>query len=285
MAKVKRYKYILVLLSILIICVIILCFVNNVNNVNNENFENNDKNDMNGKINDIDYYVITMGQPNRIENINKQTNKLNDINPGNPITIKQIDAVNGNDLNLEELLNNNVITKDVLKTTPYSGMNPDLNRRKYEVGCYLSHQRTYSKIQDSIQNGFIDSNGYSIIFEDDFEIQDNFFIELQKALNFITKNKTDFDILFLGLHSEKNDLVGSNIYRPNCENIYNCYYTHAYLIPNNKVNKLMQKMSTLYDAFDIMIIDLSEKRELIVYRVIPDIVNQNSETTGSIIRD
>lgn len=277
MAKLKRYKYILVLISIIIITTIISSFVSNVNN---ENFENGN---VANSINNIDYYVITMGQPKRIKNINKQTNKLNDINPGNPIVIEKIDAVNGDDLNLNKLINDGKLAKEVVTETYYNGFN-NINRRKYEVGCYLSHIKAYETIKSKINSGKVNKDAYSVIFEDDFDVEDNYFTGLNEATDYLTKNKVDFDILFLGFRNPNNELLGSNVYIPKCEkNIYECNHTHAYLIPNNKVDKLIDNLKFIDTPIDVKIIKLLLSNDLFVYRVMPNIVNQYSQTNGDSI--
>jgi GR25 family glycosyltransferase involved in LPS biosynthesis len=234
---------------------------------------------------DIKYYVITMGQPHRLENIQKETDKLNRMAPSgsSPIAFETVDAVKGDDLDLNRMVREGKLAKEVIKPEGYRGFGV-VDKRKYEVGCYLSHIHAYENIKRGIANGSINPNSYSIIFEDDLEIQDGYFEGLQKGLNYLTSNQKDFDMLFLGLHSEENDLIGSNIYRPNCKGIYNCYYSHAYLIPNRKVDKLLEKMAFIDNTVDIKMISLSESGDLSVFRIMPDIVNQNSPTTGSVIR-
>lgn len=279
----KRNKYIIWLFVFLCIAIILLSFFGNGLT---EGFDDNtDK-----SLPHIKYYVITMGQPKRLENIRKETEKINALRESvldkfpSKIEFEIINAVNGDDLDLKKMVADGKIAKEVLTDSSYKGFGV-IEKRKYEVGCYLSHIRTYETIKSDVDSGILDPKGYSIIFEDDLEIQDGYFTELQKAMNFLTKNRPDFDMLFLGLHSDKNDLIGDNVYRPNCKNIYNCYYSHAYLIPNDKVSKIMNMMEFIDNTVDIKMIDLSENGGLNVFRVMPDIVNQNSPTTGSIIRD
>lgn len=276
----KRYKYIPWFFSVIFISIILLYIIDN-----SPIWEIQEGFDDLSSTYKFDYYVITMGQPKRIENIEKQTNTLNNLNPNknNKIVLQIIDAVNGDDLNLPQLVKDGVLAKEVLTESSYRGFG-EINKRKYELGCYLSHIRTYEKIQNGIKNGSIDPEGYSIIFEDDLEVQNDYFTGLKMGMDYLKQNNTDFDLLFLGVYSETNDKIGSNVFRPNCPNIYNCYYSHAYLIPNNKVDKIKEKMTFMDNTVDIKIFDLSEKKELIVYRIMPDIVNQNSPVTGSIIR-
>lgn len=270
----KLKKYTLKLLFILLcVCILILYLMIQLpKGTRFESFKN-----MSGTPKyDIQYYVITMGQPKRLENIETQLAKLNP-----PIEIKRIDAINGDDLDLEKMVKDGKLDREVLtnndKTFRSFGVK---EKRKYEVGCYLSHQKAYKEIE---ANG--NPNGFSIVLEDDFEIQPGFYEKLNEGLDYLTENKTDFDILFLGLKSEKNDHIGSNIYKPVCKYIYSCWYTHAVLINNKNISKILDKTQYIDHAIDIKIIDLSEKGKLNIFRIMPDIVNQNSPTTGSTIRD
>jgi GR25 family glycosyltransferase involved in LPS biosynthesis len=284
MAKQNRYKYILWLFAFVCISVILLHFVEKRGSGSDRGLLETFGNVSSGQY-DIKYYVITMGQPHRIENIQKETDKLNSMAPSGSGHIKFdiVDAVKGDDLDLNRMVKEGKLAKEVINPEGYRGFGV-VDKRKYEVGCYLSHIRAYEKIKRGIANGSINPNSYSIIFEDDLEIQDGYFEGLQKGMDYLTSNQKDFDMLFLGLHSEENDLVGSNIYRPNCKGIYNCYYSHAYLIPNSKVDKLLEKMAFIDNTVDIKMISLSESGDLSVFRIMPDIVNQNSPTTGSVIR-
>ena len=184
MAKIKRYKYILWFSIIFIIISIFVLYYLKLK-LNQEGFENIVELPSSYDLSKIDYYVITMGQQKRLDNINKQTAKLNSMNPGDPITITKIDAVKGDDLDLVELVKDGKITKEIITEYIYYGMEKNIKNRKYEVGCHGSHMKTYKTISDGIKNNKIDKNGYSIYFEDDFEIQDNYFEELQKAIDYL----------------------------------------------------------------------------------------------------
>jgi GR25 family glycosyltransferase involved in LPS biosynthesis len=278
MIKIKKYQFILSFFIFIFISIIILYYLN----FYQENFEN----PVNSyDLKNIQYYVITMGQQNRIENIKKQTDILNHIIPNKRINIKKVDAINGDDLDLEQMIKDGIIAKGVVTDQSYNELNLNLNRRKYEVGCYLSHLKVYNTVSDDVKNNIIDSNGYSVYFEDDFEIQENYSKELQKAINYLIQNNMDFDILFLGFRCNDNKHIGSNIYKPVCEKKYNCALAHAVLINNKNINKIINKISNIIEnPIDTTIAKLSEKNELIIYRIMPDIVSQYSHQKGSLIQ-
>lgn len=234
----------------------------------------------------INYYVITMGQPNRLENITKQVEKLNELKDNNyDFKLNHIDAIRGDDLDLTQLSINGKISKEILSDPQYNAFlkgEEQLGRRKYEVGCYMSHVKSINEIKES-------NADYGIIFEDDFEIEDNFFEELEKTIDFLTKNNVDYDIIFLGMNGPGIDIkhIGEKIYKQSCEfkdEYTNCYGLHGYLIPKKKVNKILPYLDKVDEIIDIKLLKLGEEGKLIIYRLIPDIVKQNSGRTGSVIR-
>ena len=79
---------------------------------------------------DIDYYFITMGNPERLENVRTQQNTSG-------VKAERIDAVVGNDLDLNKLSYKPSIKND---------FNPANVKR--EVGCYMSHLKFYTLVQN-----------------------------------------------------------------------------------------------------------------------------------------
>lgn len=233
----------------------------------------------------IDYYVITMGQQNRLENIEKQLDILKRESNQDNFKLNKIDAINGDNLDLNELVSIGKLPNGVLTDPNYESFlkgEDKIQRRKYEVGCYLSHVKSIQAIADS-------GADYGIIFEDDFEIQPGFFENLDKAMNYLTLNMVDFDILFLGMNGPGIDIkpIGENVFKQSCEfsgEYINCYGLHGYLIPRMKAQRIVSMLDNLDDIIDVKLLKLGEEGKLTIYRLIPDIVKQNSGTTGSVIR-
>ena len=103
----------------------------------------------------------------------------------------------------------------------------------------MSHLKVYDIIDEkSNKNKY----GYSIVFEDDFIINDNFLMIVDES---ITKlQHIDFDLLFLGILGGKGDQVIDNIYKT----LAGSYQSHAYLINNrnkrsSKKNKRIIKIN------------------------------------------
>jgi len=229
-----KYKYTIFFLIFILIVVCIFASYSRL-----ENFSSNTEN--------IDCYVITLGRPEKkLVNIENQQKKI-------PYKIEKVDAVFGDDLNIEQLVNDGIVAPEY----GYS----NLKERKRQIGCYMSHL----KVLRMIENNNLDSN-YSIIFEDDFNISDNFVEQLQQ--NKYVINNLDFDILFLGNILEGN--VGEHV----AENIYGknqVYGTHGYLINNKNIKHILEHMKYIDNHVDLKFTSISELK---VYIMSPSIVVQ-----------
>lgn len=195
----------------------------------------------------IDCYVITLGRPEKkLENIENQQKKI-------PYTIEKVDAVFGDDLDIHQLVKNE-------KVSPEYGYS-HLKERKRQIGCYMSHL----KIMDIIEQKNTTAK-YSIIFEDDFNISDNFMEQLQQNESVI--NELDFDILFLGnlLTGSKGEHISENIYGKN-----EVYGTHGYLINNKNISHIKNSMKKVDENIDLK---YTRVPELKVYIMDPSIVEQ-----------
>jgi len=130
----------------------------------------------------------------RLENIEKQKPKI-----GFPVTI--FNAVDAKNINRPELIDRRELSPEFSNTA-----------KDGEIGCYLSHRNLIKEIAET--NGGL---GYSIIFEDDFDIiVDNFQEIINKLVNEITNDNIDFDIIYIGdcfiTDRTDNDKITKNLY-------------------------------------------------------------------------
>jgi GR25 family glycosyltransferase involved in LPS biosynthesis len=221
------------------------------------NFKENYDEDIN-----IDMYVITLRHENRMKNIEKQAKKIGK-EIGTDIIL--FDAVKGDHLDDD-------YTKSIDTSRHYNG---DYNIKKREMGCYLSHFGVYEKIKEN------NKSGYTIIFEDDFIVEDENIIETTKNSIRQLKNKGhDFDMLFLG-----------NIDNTHGENIVdNLYFAknpligaHGYVINNNKIDKIIKNIGKTPDTpIDLKIDELLKNLLLNIIVFYPSIVNQGGADTSTI---
>ena len=222
----------------------------------------------------VDFYVITMNNPDRVKNIAKQLETqinimdTNDATNGNKnsfkFSIEKIDAVVGKNLDLNELIQQKKIHPDIaneqLKLNAFDGK---VDNRKREVGCYLSHLKTYELIK--LKN----KGEYSIILEDDFQLTKEFMYALEDTLTRVKNNNVNFDFLFLGITGNNGDNILDNVYKVKTPSMG----THGYLINNKSIDKIIEKLSFIDEIVDYQIFKKGEQNELIVLRVNPVIIN------------
>ena len=176
-----------------------------------------------------------------------------------------MDAVVGKNINVDELIQNNILTPNIYENIPQNEIQPftdDFEKRKNEIGCYLSHLKIYDMIKEK------GNTGYSIIFEDDFELINNFSNILHDSLLFL--DERDFDMLFLGLIGNKGEHIVYNIYNTTPYS----WCTHGYLVNNKNIDKIIDKLKYIEKIVDVSIFDKAGKNELIVYRLEQEIVKQ-----------
>jgi GR25 family glycosyltransferase involved in LPS biosynthesis len=205
-------------------------------------------------------YVITLKQPNRLLNIQKQQEKIQN-------TIEFVDAVNG------DLLNDSNIDPRIILHTPISQMT---RIKKREIGCYLSHYRLYNTI--------VKDDNYTIVFEDDFDIRTNDLLQkCNTILNTLKELNLDFDIIFLGNHDYNHNhgtLIKNDIYRLGRNE--GLHGTQGYIVNNNNIHKLIEKMGNITDPIDNRIQRLANEKQMNVFAIYPYYVGEGK--IPSIIR-
>lgn len=221
---------------IILLVVIVLFIIFKINIVKTvETFENK-----------FDIYVITMKNEDRMNNIHQQQEKID-----TPIQI--FDAVIGKNLNLNEYKIG-------------GGFKPDENYRKREVGCYLSHYNIYKKCK---------KNGYTIVFEDDFSIDvDNLINKINNSIEKLKNANVDFDIMFIGNHAwndKHGDLIIDDLYK--IGNYEGLGGTHAYVINNKNIDKLIKETSNIDEPIDVKIQKMADEGKLNVIKTYPYYVN------------
>jgi glycosyl transferase family 25 len=209
----------------------------------------------------IDFYVISMqNKDTRVDNIAKQQQKM----PDTPIKI--MNAVNGNEMTEEEfrkLYENGIISKDVYDNAVNNKMG------KGVVGCYLSHRKIYEMKHSA-------NTKYTVIFEDDFEIRDDFKSELLRILENIDNKSIDFDYLHLtNLNENHGQHIVDNIYY--MDNSTNLYGTQGYLINNANMDRILEYTKFMDRPIDNQIQDQGKLGNLRVLVVWPIIVWHNAE--------
>ena len=206
---------------------------------------------------DITYYVITMGQPERLENIKKQQAKIN-------AKIEKFDAV---------VIEQSKEALDAIKDPVLSeGWKTDFpagfRRRINETGCYMSHYGIYKKIKED------NKKGVTVILEDDFMIiDDDFENKVQKAVKETMQN-IDYYILYIhNLTGNIGEQVAENVCK--IDNGRTFWGTQAYLVNNASVDKILNVTSTLDEQIDEKLAKCMKNGELSVYTFCPQLTAED----------
>lgn len=233
------------IIIITIILVIIFLLYYNTNN-NFEAFNNN-----------YDLYVITLKNYERLNNIKNQENKYE-------IKINIFDAVDGVLLNQYELIKNGLLSEK---------FSFDSLKRNKEIACYQSHLN----ILEFIKNN--SDKKYSIIFEDDFLIKNDDFINIiEKIISY----NLYFDVIFLG---NPNNNYGNHI----IDNVYdfddnnNLWGAYAYMINNENIDKIINNINYIEKPIDIKYEELGKNKKLIIYMVYPTIISTDINLLSTIL--
>jgi len=214
-------------------------------------------------IDKINYYVITMRPEDRLKNIDLQQSKMREKSAN--IHLEYIDAVKGIDVDIDKMKASGELQP--LNDSSFFNAKSMPN----EVACYLSHMKTYRTILEKNQPGF------SVIFEDDFELKDEFIEKLDQSLEIL--KSVDFDYCFLGMvGGGGGEHVNGEVYRIPTEG--SMWQTHAYMVKNENIPKIINKLMPIKGLIDVSIFDKGKSRELNVYKLEPTIVKQDQFYTS-----
>ena len=208
---------------------------------------------------DVKYYVISMiDNEDRIQNIKNQKQKITS-------EINIFEAVNGDNVDMNNV--EHQIVADEFKS--------DDKHRKREIGCYLSHYYILKLIE---QSG--NPDGYTVIFEDDFDIISN---DFESKLKTILENMAthEFDILYIDMFSKNNDggSVVAGVCKLNPEN--NMYGTQSYIVKNRNVDLLLSATWAIDNPIDNKYESAIRSQKLTAYSLCP-FLTASIDTPGTL---
>lgn len=136
-----------------------------------------------------------------------------------------------------------------------------------EIGCYLSHFSLLDHIMKTSKTE------YSVIFEDDVQFECDLNNEIIQITEKLKGLSIDFDILFLGnLNKNKGRPIIDTIYYMDLND--HCWGTHALLIHNKNIEKIMKLNHQVKGAIDNHYFDWCKINKLICLVLSPSICTQ-----------
>jgi GR25 family glycosyltransferase involved in LPS biosynthesis len=226
--------------------------------------------------------VITIGNPSRETNIQDQIEQQMNIMRNSPnksdyfeFNIQKIDGVLGKNVDLDAFIEQGILYEGIYQDMDpklkhiTTSFNEKMENRKNEVGCYLSHYKTYETIRDRGN-----MQGYSVIFEDDFVLDPRFMNILDETL--LKLGDIDFDMLFLGIIGDNGEQVLDNVYRTTGVS----WCAHGYLVNNRHIEKILKQMRFIDNILDVQIFKKGNQGDLTILRLDPTIVEQGELGTN-----
>lgn len=182
-------------------------------------------------LNNLKIYIINLeSRSDRKQQIETQLKTQNITN------YEFIKAINGKELNVDDLQKQNIISKSDLKKGVY--------------GCYLSHYNVLQKIVN-------DPNvQYGIIFEDDIILSDNFIEKFNRIVTTIQNTQASWDILYLDINCFNDKCKKGNYISPTI------YYSEemiwgaqAYLVNKDVAKKLLNILMPIKTPYDVELME------------------------------
>jgi GR25 family glycosyltransferase involved in LPS biosynthesis len=212
------------------------------------------------------YYVIHMvGTEDRYKNIQEQEKALE-----KPITV--FPAVIGKDLDIEAMREDGIL-KPEWTTYRYSISNEKEKTMRGEVGCYMSHMKLLEKIAEDAYDG------WTIIFEDDIQLEPDFQARLLEQLPYLSE---DVDMIYVGSLNqptcEEEKRKGADL----CE-VENPWGTHAYMVNKRSAKKIRDLISYIDREIDIKYVSLIKEGKIDAFVIVPTLVKQNMDEFESML--
>lgn len=195
-------------------------------------------------------------------------NNLKDILNNPPfVNIHMIDSVNTGLCNID-LHSQTTILEKYNKNFKFNNPSEFTFYKPGQIGCYLGH---YMAMKEIAKNK---KDGYSIIFEDDSVINNQFISNISSILAGLEKKGKDFDIIYLGqLNNNKGTRFYNNIFEIN--KLEWIFGAHGLLINNKSASKITEYNLNILHEIDNHYKLLINDDKLKGYYIYPPIVSQN----------
>lgn len=164
-------------------------------------------------------------------------------------------AIDGKQVDLGKYVTQNTLN-EILQTERNGKRKYHYQLTRGAIGCYLSHMNIWKDILDNNIN-------QALILEDDANLPKNLNEILEDKIKYIPK---DYDIILLGCKCLKCKKM------ERYKKVKRFWLTHSYIITNNCIKKIYDKMFPIKQQIDSEISDLSDL--INIYALDINVVNQ-----------
>lgn len=181
-----------------------------------------------------------------------------------PLPVNRWSAVDGRAMKEKDYVDEKI----PIIIRPEAALESRQERRKGEIGCYLSHKKLLEFLGKKKDD---DSSGH-LILEDDVQIGKN---TLDKWSSVASKLDKDWDIFFFGIHDPVLGEVKDGIAK-----VKSIQSMHAYMVKHKSIPKILEVIKIMYDPIDEIIRWNSDKLNL--YALQPFTIDQRKNYMSDI---
>jgi len=154
-----------------------------------------------------------------------------------PLPVNRWAAIDGRAMKEQDFIDEKI----PIIIRPESALASKQERRKGEIGCYLSHK----KLMEFLGKQKVDDDAGHLILEDDVEIDK---ATLDKWISVADKLNKDWDIFFFGIHDPVLGEVKDGIAK-----VTSIQSMHAYMVRQKSIPKILDAIKIMYDPIDEII--------------------------------
>jgi hypothetical protein len=203
-----------------------------------------------------------------IINLDKSKERWNDmleqVKVLDPLPVNRWSATDGRSMKEQDLIDEKI----PIIIRPQFALESKQERRKGEIGCYLSHK----KLLEFLGAQKADDDAGHIILEDDVEIDTD---TLDKWIKVADKLNKDWDIFFFGIHDPVLEKAENGIAK-----VTSIQSLHAYMVRQKSIPKILDIIKIMYDPIDEIIRWNSNKLNL--YAIDPFVIKQRKNYLSDI---
>lgn len=191
-------------------------------------------------------------------------NMLDELTSLDPLPVNRWSATDGRAMKEQDYIDEKI----PIIIRPQFALEDKQERRKGEIGCYLSHK----KLLENLGKQTVDDDAGRLILEDDVEIKEDTLHKWKKIASNLDK---EWDIFFFGIHDPVLGDVKDGIAK-----VKSIQSLHAYMVRQKSIPKILELIKIMYDPIDEIIRWNSDKLNL--YAIQPFVISQKTNYMSDI---